>query len=564
MRCAPALPVILAFSLAGIARAAPTEWTDADGQRFTGEPIEVFGSIALFRTDQPLVRRVPLLNLSDEDCRRFHQAMTGPPARATRWTEAQGLATRELPGAVRRLDYQYRKLVPADLGTIPEPQVLLILYGSHGDYSTWSMLNDLIPTHLRIQNVYPGVVATVFYGLWHSAEEHSRLAVETWAPWLTTELSRQKGMTVLSRLAPKNGPLMLALTRHGDVLLSARPENLAATRQFVDDLSDLLWAINPANNRAWAERAHYGQAVRPLEFAQTSTGPLLVGNPLKTDGLRQRGITRVEARLDVDAKGKVTSAVLLPGSAVPEKMAAPLADALRKNTVFLPAVDHGTAIASSYDYLLEVPPANPQAEADAAWLDGTIHGEVPLPNWKILKTIPVNQQEFAAIDHVESDGKVVMRSFEVSKARVSRASQLSAFNTDWFAEAGADSVQPEDGQTQVVDGLTLTWHAIESDNGYVDLQAGESPQREYCVGYAWTEIEVSADTSAWLGIGSDDGLKIWHNGKLVDDRWVRRSSRLDDDIVPLRLKQGKNHLLIKIQNALGAWSFVTRLRYRDR
>ena len=440
MRCSLLLAVICAFSVAGTGRAGPSEWTDAEGNRFTGEPIEVFGSLALFRTDQPLARRVPLLSLSDEECRRFHQAVAGQPARAMRWTEAQGRATRELPGAVQRLDYQYRKLVPADLGVIPEPQVLLVLYGSHGDYRTWSMLNNLVPTHLRIQNVYPGLVATVFYGLWDSAEEHSRLTVETWAPWLTTELSRQKGMAVLSRLAPKDGPLMLVLTRQGDVLLSARPDNLPAIRKFVDDLSGLLWAINPANNRAWPERVHYGQTVRPLEYVQASTGPLLVGNPLKADGLRQRGIARIEARLEVDAQGKVTSATLRPGSAVPEKMAAPLADALRKNTVLLPAVDHGMAIASSYDYLFEVPPANLPAEADAAWLDGTIHGEVPLLNWKILKTIPVNQQEFAAIDHVDADGKVVMRSFEVSKARVSRASQLSAFNTDWFAEAGAGSV----------------------------------------------------------------------------------------------------------------------------
>ena len=94
------------------------------------------------------------------------------------------------------------------------------------------------------------------------------------------------------------------------------------------------------------------------------------------------------------------------------------------------------------------------------------------------------------------------------------------------------------------------------------MQFGESGERGYCVGYAWTEIEVTAATNAWLSIGSDDGLKIWHNGTLVHDRWVRRLSHIDDDIVPLKLKAGKNQLLIKIQNASGAWSFVTRLRFR--
>ncbi len=54
----------------------------------------------------------------------------------------------------------------------------------------------------------------------------------------------------------------------------------------------------------------------------------------------------------------------------------------------------------------------------------------------------------------------------------------------------------------------------------------------------------------------------WLNGELVNDSWVERTSRLDDVVVPLRLKQGKNHFLIKIQNVKGHWSFTCRLRVR--
>ncbi len=557
------LATLLTASLV-VAHAAPGEWTDADGHRFTGEPIEVFGSLALFRTSEPLVRRVPLRALSEEDCLRFYHALAEFPARAGRWPAAHRPVTRELLGRTLRLEYQYRKLIPADLAALPEPEVIVVLYGSHADGNAWTMANNYIPTHRRIQSVYPDQVATVFYELWHSPDEQAAITRETWAPWLVVDQSRQMETPTLSRLAPKDGALMVALTRDGDVLLSVRPKRLADAREFVDSLADLLWTAHPANRRAWADLVHYGRTVRPLEFASGTDGPRLIGNPLKADGLRQRGVTRIEARLEIGADGKVTAATLLPGAFIPEKMAVPLTDALRLHTVFLPAIDHGTPVAGTYDYVFDVPPANVQADADAAWLDGTIVGEVPLPDWKILKTIPVNQKEFDDVESVGLDGKVLMRSLEVSQAKVSRASQISAFNSDWFGEAGAASVQPVDGQTEVVDGLTHTWHAIESDNGYVDLQAGEIPNRTYCVGYAWTEIKVSADTNAWLGIGSDDGLKIWLNGSLVNDRWVRRSSRLDDDIVSLRLKKGKNQLLIKIQNAFGGWSFVTRLRFRDR
>lgn len=70
------------------------------------------------------------------------------------------------------------------------------------------------------------------------------------------------------------------------------------------------------------------------------------------------------------------------------------------------------------------------------------------------------------------------------------------------------------------------------------------------------------ETDAWLGIGSDDGLKVWLNGALVNDKWIARTSKLDEEVVPLRLRKGKNQFLIKIQNVKGLWSFTTRLRVR--
>jgi len=544
--------------------AAPAaDWPDADGTRFNGRPAALFGALALFRTDEPVLKQVPLRALSPEECVRFHEALAARPPRAARWTDARAAATRELAGRLQRLDYQYRRLVPADLGDRPEPELLIVIYGYHGDAGTWSLSNNIIPIHRRLQNAYPGLTATVFYGLWHGADEHARVTVQSWTPWLVTDFSRQKELTALGRHAPTDGTRMALLTRDGDLLLVSRPLNLDTIRRFIDDVTDLAWAANPLNARAWTDLAHYGRAVRPVEFATGSAPPKLIGNPLRADGLRQRGVQRIEARLALDADGKVTGVTLQSGSIVPERLSGPLTDALRR-AVFLPAIEHGRPVASTYDYVLAVPPSDPVAETDALWLDRSIRGEIPLRHWRVLAAISVSEQNFDDIESVGPDGKVVMRTFEVSDARVSRASQMSAFNSDFFGEAGAASVMPADGQEQVVEGKTYRWRPIQSQNGYVNLQEGIYPRPEYCVGYAWTEIEVSADTQAWLGIGSDDGLKVWHNGELVNDRWTRRISRLDDDIVPLRLKAGKNHLLIKIQNAAGEWSFVARLRFRDR
>ena len=180
----------------------------------------------------------------------------------------------------------------------------------------------------------------------------------------------------------------------------------------------------------------------------------------------------------------------------------------------------------------------------------------------MLRPIPVPEKEFdSAIKNVGADGKVEFQSFEVNSGKVSRAAQMSAFNSDWFATAGTDSVRPKEGDRQRIDDkIELTWEAVKAKDGFVDMQGGVV--RDYVVGYAWAEITMPAATDAWLGLGSDDGVKIWLNGEPVHDKWIRRQSRIDDDVVPLHLKQGPNRILIKIQNATIDWSFIYRLRLK--
>src|SRR5689334_3924888 len=98
--------LVLACVSVSLLRAASSEWIETDGTRFKGEPAALFGSLALFRTGDSVLRRVPLRNLSDDDCRRFHQAISAKPARAATWAAATGRATAELPGSVYKLDMQ--------------------------------------------------------------------------------------------------------------------------------------------------------------------------------------------------------------------------------------------------------------------------------------------------------------------------------------------------------------------------------------------------------------------------------------------------------------------------
>ena len=219
-------------------------------------------------------------------------------------------------------------------------------------------------------------------------------------------------------------------------------------------------------------------------------------------------------------------------------------------------------VAGTLDYHLEVPPADPVLEAERTWLSSTRYPQVPINEWLVLRPILVSEKDFSSSVVGEAEnGTLILSAIEVNNTKISRAAQMSAFNSDWFTAAGADSVRPKEGDKQKVDGgVVLTWEKVRSKDGFVDMQTGIP--KDYTVGYAWTEFEVPAATEAWLGLGSDDGVKIWLNGELVHDKWIRRQSRVDDDIVPLHLRKGANRILIKIQNATIDWSFIYRLRLR--
>jgi hypothetical protein len=246
-------------------------------------------------------------------------------------------------------------------------------------------------------------------------------------------------------------------------------------------------------------------------------------------------------------------------SGVPESRQDRLKEALM-HTYFAPAIDHGVAIPATFEFAWDVPEETSRSAAERAWYSTKSQSEIPIASWLVLKPIPIPQEEFSlsGTDHTSADGTVVLQAMKVS-AGITKKIQVNAFNSNWFDAAGAGSVQPVAGNPQEVDGTVRRWQKVAPDGGYVNLADGLD-NCDYSVGYAWTEVDVPNETDALFGIGSDDGIKIWVNGTLVHDQWVQRPCKLDEDIVPLRLKKGKNSILMKIQNMKDQWGYACRLR----
>ncbi len=77
-------------------------------------------------------------------------------------------------------------------------------------------------------------------------------------------------------------------------------------------------------------------------------------------------------------------------------------------------------------------------------------------------------------------------------------------------------------------------------------------------GYLGREVETDRELKGTIWLGSDDGIKVWLNGKELHVNKAQRSAALDQDRVPVTLKPGRHWLLLKVVNASQAAGFAFR------
>jgi hypothetical protein len=313
-------------------------------------------------------------------------------------------------------------------------------------------------------------------------------------------------------------------------------DSVEGMKKFVDELCATMAAGDELNSFFWKDRAYYQAIIRPVQYATSAAPALLIGNPLRPSVLRKNQLSRLDAKLEIDAQGAVTSAIIENKDAMKPAVATALEKAFKTSFVFVPAIDQGKAVASSYNFNYAVPDERQAMEADRDWVFLSARKEVPIPSWLLLRPITVPAEAFSG----------------------GAAAAPSAYNTDFFAKDGVESLTPIGGQAVVIDGKTYNWERCEAKEGSVDLQC-KTPA-DNSVGYAWTEFDSPNAGPAYLGFGSTDGMKIWVNGKLVLDRWWQRMFQVDQDLVPFQLVAGKNTILIKTQNIKEDWTFLLRVR----
>jgi len=87
--------------------------------------------------------------------------------------------------------------------------------------------------------------------------------------------------------------------------------------------------------------------------------------------------------------------------------------------------------------------------------------------------------------------------------------------------------------------------------------------QNYACAYVKAAFVSSHEQTVLLEMGSNDGIKAWLNGELIHSLWAGRACVPGGDVVKVKLRKGRNELLLKIVNETNVWEFSCRLRHQN-
>jgi hypothetical protein len=101
----------------------------------------------------------------------------------------------------------------------------------------------------------------------------------------------------------------------------------------------------------------------------------------------------------------------------------------------------------------------------------------------------------------------------------------------------------------------ISWrHYDGKDNEYISLAKLFKPS-DQGVAYARHIFKAKKAAEIKIGLGTNDGVKMWCNGKLVHRNVVGRSAVPNDDRLTVPFEKGENVVLLKIDQLGGGWGF---------
>ena len=135
---------------------------------------------------------------------------------------------------------------------------------------------------------------------------------------------------------------------------------------------------------------------------------------------------------------------------------------------------------------------------------------------------------------------------------------LVGFNTDYLTKSGGEqNPRVKAGDVVRYAKGSAIWKLYNSPDLIIDLDKAVS-EDEPVLAYAYTEIQSDETKVMFIGLGTNDGGKLWLNGVNIWDNPQACGLVSDDDMIPVLVKKGKNTLLLKVEERGNSWGFCVR------
>ncbi len=119
------------------------------------------------------------------------------------------------------------------------------------------------------------------------------------------------------------------------------------------------------------------------------------------------------------------------------------------------------------------------------------------------------------------------------------------------------SPQPPEGASEP-EKLPAWVDARVSLGGQIDLRPQVKPNSNV-LAYAVTVLSAREACDTRLLLGTEDAVNVYVNGRRVWDKHVHRDMTFREDVIPIRLEEGINRILLKLDKRLGNWAFVAEI-----
>ena len=136
--------------------------------------------------------------------------------------------------------------------------------------------------------------------------------------------------------------------------------------------------------------------------------------------------------------------------------------------------------------------------------------------------------------------------------RAEGAKDRGAFDIDYLTSIGGEAKAKIGPETAIGD---IKAESVRLDGTLLDFRAHYT-DADRKLAYAYTKLESPSDQEALFFLGSDDGVKVWLNGKLIHDNLVARSCVARRDRFKAKLRKGVNSILAKVENGVGDWALI--------